>query len=157
MAATNAPIPVLVCLVPAQPVGVPLLQTGAVRPTGSPCTVATCSLAPEVVVELVKPGAAASRPLRVACTYSRSMADEPIAFHRVEYRLQEIPLIANACHSGNVRRKLIAVWLLVVAAVGASDLLRAQTARPIVYVVPIDGVIDLGLAPFLARTIGEAE
>jgi membrane-bound serine protease (ClpP class) len=85
------------------------------------------------------------------------MADEPIAFHRVEYRLQEIPLIANACHSGNVRRKLIAVWLLVVAAVGASDLLRAQTARPIVYVVPIDGVIDLGLAPFLARTISEAE
>lgn len=33
----------------------------------------------------------------------------------------------------------------------------AQLAPPIVYVVPIDGIIDLGLAPFLARTLREAE
>lgn len=33
----------------------------------------------------------------------------------------------------------------------------AQTAAPVVYVVPIGGVIDLGLAPFLARTLREAE
>ena len=33
----------------------------------------------------------------------------------------------------------------------------AQTSRPLVYVVPIEGVIDLGLAPFLARTIRDAE
>ncbi|HYH01386.1 MAG TPA: NfeD family protein [Terriglobales bacterium] len=33
----------------------------------------------------------------------------------------------------------------------------AQTSAPVVYVISIDGVIDLGLAPFLARTIREAE
>ncbi len=56
-----------------------------------------------------------------------------------------------------LRWKVIAAGLLLVAAVGASRILPAQTARPVVYVVPIDGVIDLGLAPFLARTISEAE
>jgi membrane-bound serine protease (ClpP class) len=34
--------------------------------------------------------------------------------------------------------------------------MRAQTSAPIVYVVPINGVIDLGLAPFLARAAREA-
>ena len=34
--------------------------------------------------------------------------------------------------------------------------LHAQPARPIVHVVPITGVIDLGLAPFLARVLDEA-
>lgn len=33
----------------------------------------------------------------------------------------------------------------------------AQTSTPVVYVVPIEGMIDLGLAPFLARAIGEAK
>lgn len=33
----------------------------------------------------------------------------------------------------------------------------AQTTAPIVYVVPIDGIIDLGLAPFLTRTIQQAK
>jgi membrane-bound serine protease (ClpP class) len=32
----------------------------------------------------------------------------------------------------------------------------AQPVRPVVYVVPVDGVIDLGLAPFIQRTIDEA-
>lgn len=32
----------------------------------------------------------------------------------------------------------------------------AQPATPLVYVVPITGVIDLGLAPFVARTLDEA-
>jgi membrane-bound serine protease (ClpP class) len=35
--------------------------------------------------------------------------------------------------------------------------IRAQTSAPVVYAIPIDGMIDLGLAPFLARTIREAE
>jgi membrane-bound serine protease (ClpP class) len=41
---------------------------------------------------------------------------------------------------------------------GALEMARvaAQTSAPVVYVVPIGGVIDLGLAPFLARTIREA-
>jgi membrane-bound serine protease (ClpP class) len=33
----------------------------------------------------------------------------------------------------------------------------SQEARPVVYVLPIDGVIDLGLAPFVARVLAEAE
>jgi membrane-bound serine protease (ClpP class) len=33
----------------------------------------------------------------------------------------------------------------------------AQTSRPVVYVIAIEGMIDLGLAPFLSRTIGEAK
>lgn len=33
----------------------------------------------------------------------------------------------------------------------------AQTSAPIVYVIPIEGVVDLGLAPFLSRTIREAQ
>lgn len=35
--------------------------------------------------------------------------------------------------------------------------LEAQTRTPLVMVVTIDGVIDLGLAPYLARTLREAE
>jgi membrane-bound serine protease (ClpP class) len=55
------------------------------------------------------------------------------------------------------RRRLVAACLLVCAAVGASGILPAQTARPIVYVVPIEGMVDLGLAAFLLRSIREAE
>lgn len=33
----------------------------------------------------------------------------------------------------------------------------AQAQRPVVYVVPIDGIIDLGLAPFVERVLAEAE
>ena len=32
----------------------------------------------------------------------------------------------------------------------------ANEKRPVVYVVPIEGMIDLGLAPFVQRVIGEA-
>ena len=56
-----------------------------------------------------------------------------------------------------MRRRLVAACLLVLAGVGASGILPAQTARPIVYVVPIEGTVDLGLAAFLLRTIREAE
>ena len=51
---------------------------------------------------------------------------------------------------------LLAVGLLLRPAAGAFDRLVAQTGTPVVYVVPISGVIDLGLAPFLSRTIDEA-
>ena len=34
---------------------------------------------------------------------------------------------------------------------------HGSAAPPVVYVVPIDGVIDLGLAPFVERTLSEAE
>ena len=32
----------------------------------------------------------------------------------------------------------------------------AQEKRPVVYVAPIEGVIDLGLAPFVQRVLDEA-
>ena len=51
---------------------------------------------------------------------------------------------------------LLAVGLLLRPAAGALDRLVAQTATPVVHVVPISGVIDLGLAPFLSRAIQEA-
>ena len=54
-------------------------------------------------------------------------------------------------------RQLIAASLLVLAAVGLWERGIAQGARPIVYVIPIDGMIDLGLAPFLTRTLREAQ
>jgi membrane-bound serine protease (ClpP class) len=54
-------------------------------------------------------------------------------------------------------RQLVAASLICLAAVGIWERGVAQDARPTVYVVPIDGMIDLGLAPFLARTLREAE
>lgn len=54
-------------------------------------------------------------------------------------------------------RHLVAASLLLLAAAGAWQGSIAQTARPVVYVMPIDGMIDLGLAPFLTRTIREAQ
>ena len=43
-------------------------------------------------------------------------------------------------------------WWAVVPA----HLSSAQQARPVVYLVPIEGVIDLGLAPFVERNLDEA-
>jgi membrane-bound serine protease (ClpP class) len=51
----------------------------------------------------------------------------------------------------------MAASLIALAAAGLSVSLVAQPSPPRVYVVRIDGVIDLGLAPFLARAIREAE
>jgi membrane-bound serine protease (ClpP class) len=47
--------------------------------------------------------------------------------------------------------------MLLLTGLAAGGLPSAQTSRPLVYVVPIEGMIDLGLAPLLARTIREAE
>jgi len=52
------------------------------------------------------------------------------------------------------RAMAIAAGVLAVAAAAAS--LRAQPSRSVVFVVPVDGVIDLGLAPFLQRALDEA-
>jgi membrane-bound serine protease (ClpP class) len=58
------------------------------------------------------------------------------------------------------RRRWIAglrVGLLALLAVWTSSLsTSAQGNRPIVYVMPVTGIIDLGLAPFAARVIAEA-
>jgi membrane-bound serine protease (ClpP class) len=52
-----------------------------------------------------------------------------------------------------------ATIVLLLTGIGVSNTssVIAQTSAPVVYVVPIEGIIDLGLAPFLARTIGEAK
>ncbi len=51
----------------------------------------------------------------------------------------------------------VTAFLLVCLGASAVRRAAAQTSAPVVYVVPIDGMIDLGLAPFLSRTIGEAK
>ena len=53
--------------------------------------------------------------------------------------------------------RLVVASLLVLIGATASDHTTAQATRPVVYVVSIDGTIDLGLAPFLARTVREAQ
>lgn len=57
---------------------------------------------------------------------------------------------------GLVVRCVAACLLLLGGAAGLRTLL-AQTAKPVVYVISIDGTIDLGLAPFLDRTVREAK
>jgi membrane-bound serine protease (ClpP class) len=49
--------------------------------------------------------------------------------------------------------RLVALVLSLPFALTVTD---AQVARPVVYVVPIDGIIDLGLAPFVRRVLDEA-
>ena len=51
----------------------------------------------------------------------------------------------------------VTAFLLVCLGVSNVRSVAAQTATPVVYVVPIEGMIDLGLAPFLSRTIREAK
>jgi membrane-bound serine protease (ClpP class) len=53
--------------------------------------------------------------------------------------------------------RLIAACMLLLTGLAIGGLPSAQTSRPLVYAVPIEGVIDLGLAPFLERTIRDAE
>ena len=54
-------------------------------------------------------------------------------------------------------RRLVAVSLVLLSTARVWDIAHSQVARPVVYVMPIDGVVDLGLAPFLTRTIREAQ
>ena len=54
-------------------------------------------------------------------------------------------------------RFVVAAGLVLWPGLSGVSLLPAQSSAPIVYRIPIDGIIDLGLAPFLARTIREAE
>ena len=53
-------------------------------------------------------------------------------------------------------RRLVTLALLLSAA-SAWETGHSQGTRPLVYVMPIDGIVDLGLAPFLSRTIREAQ
>jgi len=57
------------------------------------------------------------------------------------------------------RLALCTVTMLLLALAGASRVrsVTAQTSAPIVYVIAVEGTIDLGLAPFLSRTVREAQ
>lgn len=55
------------------------------------------------------------------------------------------------------RRLVAASLLLILGMAGASGRSTVQPLRPVVYVMPIQGMIDLGLAPFLTRTLREAQ
>lgn len=55
--------------------------------------------------------------------------------------------------AARARRLVLVILLVMVAAPRA----HTQTAPPSVHVIAIEGLIDLGLAPFLARTLREAE
>ena len=46
--------------------------------------------------------------------------------------------------------------LAAVCLVAGGTAVTAQTALPVVYVAPIEGIIDLGLAPFVERVLAEA-
>jgi membrane-bound serine protease (ClpP class) len=52
--------------------------------------------------------------------------------------------------------RIRAIVLLAFAATAGATVTPAQQARPVVYRVPIEGMIDLGLAPFVERVIDEA-
>jgi membrane-bound serine protease (ClpP class) len=53
-------------------------------------------------------------------------------------------------------RSVSAVLLLALGFLGAPAPLHAQPEKRVVYVAPIEGIIDLGLAPFVRRAIDEA-
>lgn len=62
-------------------------------------------------------------------------------------------------HSVNATRSLLGravVVLLLAAAVAPVAVTRADSARPVVYVAPVEGMIDLGLAPFVERVLDTA-
>lgn len=59
-----------------------------------------------------------------------------------------------------VKKTLSRWWLLALCLLSASGLVHTQptnTAPSIVYVAPVKGVIDLGLAPFIQRVLDEAQ
>lgn len=53
-------------------------------------------------------------------------------------------------------RALIGALLTAFTSAGETHRLSAQPSRPVVYVVPIEGAIDLGLAPYVQRVLDEA-
>lgn len=67
------------------------------------------------------------------------------------------PAARTACAWAALSRlALLVVAVLSSVAIHAAPL-SAQTPRPVVYVAPIEGMIDLGVAPFVQRVLREAE
>jgi len=57
---------------------------------------------------------------------------------------------------GRLALRTVAICLLALSGAQPDRSVTAQASTPIVYAIAIEGMIDLGLAPFLARTIREA-
>jgi membrane-bound serine protease (ClpP class) len=53
--------------------------------------------------------------------------------------------------------RVAAACVLTLLGASVGHRVPAQASAPVVYVISIEGMIDLGLAPFLARTIREAD
>jgi membrane-bound serine protease (ClpP class) len=53
-------------------------------------------------------------------------------------------------------RHAAALLAMLAAALFLAAPAPADESRPVVYVIPVDGIIDLGLAPFMDRVLGEA-
>jgi membrane-bound serine protease (ClpP class) len=53
-------------------------------------------------------------------------------------------------------RPFFFIGLALIGTIDAVKLLPAQGKTPVVYVAPIEGIIDLGIAPFLQRVLDEA-
>ena len=58
--------------------------------------------------------------------------------------------------SRRIVNRVGSLFLIVFACFATSASAFAQETRPVVYVAPIEGVIDLGLAPFVQRVLDEA-
>ena len=69
-------------------------------------------------------------------------------------QLRGVPGSATSCRCRAGRWRLAGLGLLALVILSAPP--ATQTARPVVYVVPIAGMIDLGLAPFVQRGLDEA-
>lgn len=53
--------------------------------------------------------------------------------------------------------RMVSLVLLAVSWTACAQPASAEGSTPVVYVIPIEGTIDLGLAPFLERTLNEAK
>src|SRR5688500_16439679 len=66
----------------------------------------------------------------------------------------------GAYNSGMLKARTFQSVVVFVAITVSAWIIGAawgQTARPVVYVISIEGIIDLGLAPFLSRILEEAQ
>lgn len=61
--------------------------------------------------------------------------------------------IAGNCFTNWVGRLLVSMGLLTILLLNGPSFAQSS---PVVYVVPIEGIIDLGLAPFVQRVLDEA-
>ena len=58
---------------------------------------------------------------------------------------------------GLIRLAVAAACVFTLLGGAGAHLVPAQTSAPVVYVIAIEGMVDLGLSPFLARTIRDAQ